>query len=274
MLNGLDLFSGIGGLSLALKPWVRTVAYCEIDPYCVSVLQKRMGAELYPGNIFDDVRSLRRGHISEPVDIVFGGFPCQDISLAGKRAGLDGKRSGLYREVIRIVDECRPTFVFLENVAAIRSHAWRVVEDLAGLGFDCRWTNLSAAEVGAPHRRDRWWLLAANPDSFDLWLESGRGRRENGQGSALTVVDGKARDVANTDRQRELQQSGTEPYIGRRFGDGGKPSPGGDWAIEPDVGRVAHGVPARVDRLRALGNAVVPAQARKAFKILSGFEGE
>ncbi len=303
MLNGLDLFSGIGGLSLALEPWVRTVAYCEIDSYARAVLLARMHeGRLERAPIHDDVRQLRSEHILLPIDIIFGGFPCQDISLAGKRAGLDGERSGLYREVVRLVSELGPRFVFLENVAAIRGHAWRVVEDLARLGFDCRWTNLSAAEVGAPHRRDRWWLLAAHPERLKLRVESGRsggqdrkdapelehdgdqgiladaigeGRPRNG----LPIQKRKGRhgsadscaDVANTDGVRQLQSSGGEPVIGRRFGDSGSEDLSFYWASEPSICRMAHGISSRVDRLKCLGNAVVPAQAREAFKYLMGF---
>lgn len=162
-MNGLDLFSGLGGISLALEPWINTIAYCENDPYACGVLLSRMAnGQLQHAPIWDDVTTLRGEHFKgQPVDFVSGGFPCQDLSVAGTGRGLDGERSGLYREVIRLVRELRPSFVFLENVPNIRTKGADVVTgDLAGLGYDCRWTTLSASEVGAPHKRNRWWLLA------------------------------------------------------------------------------------------------------------------
>jgi len=241
-LNGLDLFSGIGGISLALEPWVRTTAYCEIDPYCQRVLNSRMrDGSIERAPVWDDVKTLTGREIG-PVDLISGGFPCQDISLAGKRAGLDGERSGLYREILRLVSECKPSYVFLENVAAIRSHAWRVVADLATLGYDCRWTSLSAAQVGAPHKRDRWWLLAANTISVSIRVESWRSSWPNRQVAPIARNDVEAKRLV-------------KPRV---------------WNAEYGICRAVDGVPYRVDRLRALGNSVVPLQARTAFKYLGG----
>src|SRR5690606_10421534 len=119
MLRGLDLFSGIGGLTLALAPWVRPVAYCENDRYATAVLLSRMRTGDLPcAPIWDDVRTLR-GDMLPSVDIIYGGFPCQDISCAGRGAGLAGGRSGLFFEIARLARELRPRFVFLENVPAI-----------------------------------------------------------------------------------------------------------------------------------------------------------
>ena len=168
VLNGLDLFSGIGGIGLALSPWVRTVAYCEQDRYAQAVLMSRMRAgDIDRAPIWDDVRTLR-GDMLDGIDIIFGGFPCQDISVAGAGRGLEGDRSGLFFEIVRLAEEVQPAFLFLENVAAIRTRGLaRVCVELARLGFDLRWTTVSAAEVGAPHLRRRWFLLAAHPDR--LW---------------------------------------------------------------------------------------------------------
>jgi DNA (cytosine-5)-methyltransferase 1 len=275
VLNGLDLFSGIGGLSLALQPWVAPLAYCEIDPYARGVLLSRMRANVIGrAPIWDDVTTLGTheggGGLSRgSIDIVYGGFPCQDVSVAGARRGLGGERSGLYREIIRLVGEFRPRFVFLENVAAIRSHAWRVVQDLADLGFDSRWLALSAAEVGAPHKRDRWWLLAADAEQQQqLRHESGGSSGPHGQSEALAANDGDQGALANADSLRQLQQSRAEPDVRRRARDSCQQDLSFYWTTEPGVGRVAHGIPNRVDRLRALGNAVVPAQAREAFRRL------
>jgi DNA (cytosine-5)-methyltransferase 1 len=162
MLNGLDLFSGIGGMAVGLTDWVRPVVYCEIDKYCQAVLLSRMqSAELPIAPIFDDVRGLSSRHFGIPIDIIVGGFPCQDISVAGNGEGLEGKRSGLFFEIIRLASELRPSFIFLENVPAIAVRGLdRVLLELTALGYDSRWTVVSAAEVGACHLRERWFLLA------------------------------------------------------------------------------------------------------------------
>jgi DNA (cytosine-5)-methyltransferase 1 len=164
MLNGLDLFTGIGGIALGLKGIVAPVAYCECDEFCQSVLLQSMRRGLLPkAFIWDDVRTLDCNGMG--VDIVTAGFPCQDISIAGHRKGLDGERSGLFFEILRIVDEIgHVPFIFLENVPAIRSNgAERVSKELAKRGYDMRWATNSAAEFGAPHKRERWWLLAYSP---------------------------------------------------------------------------------------------------------------
>jgi DNA (cytosine-5)-methyltransferase 1 len=260
-MNGLSLFSGIGGLDIALAPWVRPVAYCENDRYAQSVLLSRMHSGALPSAaIWDDVTTLQVAHLgNEPIDVIYGGFPCQDISVAGRGAGLEGKRSGLFFEVLRLAEEVQPKFIFLENVPAIRTRgADRVVEELSALGYDCRWDTLSAASVGAPHLRNRWWLLAAHPQRLQLRDEQGRSSRPSGGGQAIPRDHGQEEFVAHSPLPR-LEGEGE-----------GVPRLSSWWAVEPDVGRVAHGVPARVDRIRGLGNAVVPAQARAAFMRLAG----
>ena len=150
MLHGLDLFSGIGGLALALEPWVRPVAYCEIDRFCQRLLIERMRQGRLPAApIWDDVRTLAAGDLPA-IDVVYGGFPCQDISIAGAGRGLDGERSGLVFEALRLVAELRPSFVFLENTPAIRSRgAAVVVGRLAGLGYDARWGRAGSSRRGS-----------------------------------------------------------------------------------------------------------------------------
>lgn len=193
MIYGLDLFSGVGGLSLALQGWVRPVAYCELDPYVRGVLLSRMrSGDLAVAPIWDDVKTLSGLHLPA-VDLVYSGFPCQDISVAGAGRGLTGERSGLVREILRLVEECRPTFIFLENVPAIRTRGGEAVgKELARLGFDCRWTVVSAADVGAPHLRKRWFLLAAHPEHLQLRDEQGRRSRSTGTDPSVPVDHGQA----------------------------------------------------------------------------------
>jgi len=264
MLNVLDLFSGIGGFSLGLE-WTggfRTVAFCEIEPYCQAVLRKH-----WPDvPIYDDVRTLtadtlRRDGIA--VDVICGGFPCQDLSFAGKRAGLEGARSGLWLEFARLIREIRPRFVIVENVPGLLSLGMgRVLGDLAALGYDAVWDCIPAAAVGAPHLRDRVWIVGyAASARLHAAAQPGVHREEKGAGPRDAQPQRRGDDVANANsrdghgRRRSLQmgrewsqsETAEDGFAGRT-----------QWLAEPDVGRVAHGVPARVDRLRALGNAVVP----------------
>ncbi len=271
-MYGLDLFSGIGGLSEALREWVRPVAYCERDSYAAGVLLSRMADGSIPyAPVWDDIRTLR-GRNLPPVNIIFGGFPCQDISVAGRGKGLAGERSGLFFEIVRLATEIHPTFVFLENVPAIRTRGLdAVVGEFSRLGYDCRWTMLSAAQVGADHKRERWFLLAhtkRRQSERDVRFPRGdrcvavEARTDNLVGPSLISAP-----VADPTCPR---LPGTVLY--------GEPSGRGNaadaswWAVEPNVGRVANGIPQRVDRLRCLGNAVVPLQAKTAFEILLGVQ--
>ena len=280
MLNGLDLFSGIGGNSLALAPWVNTVAYCEREPHAQAVLLSRMREGLLPSRpIWDDVSSLR-GEWLPPIDIIIGGFPCQDISVAGKGAGLvNGKRSGLFYEISRLAEEVEPTFLFLENVPAIRTRGLdAVIEELTRLGYDLRWTMLSAEEVGAPHKRNRWFCLAAHSERVELRLKQGRSSGTDREGTIESRLDGAKGNVADSMSKRLSQRyvsSGAREENGtftRGKFSRANATNNGIWTVEPDVGRVANGISLRVDRLKRLGNAVVPLQAREAFKELMGIE--
>ncbi len=298
MLNGLDLFSGIGGLSLALEPWVRPIAYCENDRHAQAVLLSRMReGTLERAPIWDDVVTLSKDALGDvEIDIIYGGFPCQDISAAGRGVGMEaGSRSGLFFEIMRLTKEIRPAFVFLENVPAIRTRGLaRVLHEFTALRYDCRWTVVSAAELGAPHLRRRWFLLAADSDREPEDIRQAKKWKSNIQSSRY----GNAQPLADTDSIGRGQgwagpairewRHGTEcrgSSLGDSTGAGlqdGSNEPMGKrealsqlerpdwWAVEPNVGRVAHGIPFRVDRLRGLGNAVVPAQAREAFQRLSG----
>jgi DNA (cytosine-5)-methyltransferase 1 len=248
----LDLFSGIGGFSLGLeRAGFRTVAFCEIDPYARAVLKKH-----WPDvPIYEDVRALTADTLCADgigVDVICGGFPCQDISAAGKRAGITGERSGLWSEYARLIGELRPRFVIVENVAALLSSGMgTVLGDLAALGYDAQWDCIPAAAVGAPHRRDRVWVIA---------VADALGGRCCGAEKGKTQQPGRAEAVGASEVLADAEGARLE---GQRLPVGvpserAAPSGAGWWAVEPDVGRVANGIPFRVDRLKCLGNAVVP----------------
>ena len=234
-MRELALFAGAGGgiLGGKLLGW-QTVCAVECDPYAARVLVARQNdGSLGPFPIWDDVRTFDGRPWRGIVDVVSGGFPCQDISVAGGGAGIDGERSGLWSEMARIVSEVRPRCVFVENSPnLIRRGLARVLGNLAALGYDARWRRLSAVEVGAPHRRDRLWLVA-------------------------------------TDTSRERYSSQKDEIRSRRIGS----ELCNWWTTEPELGRVAHGVADRMDRLRTLGNGQVPEVARRAWEILTGEEG-
>lgn len=247
MLNGLDLFSGIGGITLALESVVKPIAYCESDRYAQSVLLSRMASGQLPkAPIWDDIRTLDMGKLGRvgDIDIIYGGFPCQDISVAGLNKGLAGERSGLFSEIMRLAQEIKPKFIFLENVPAIRTRGLEhVVEWLAAAGYDCRWDIISAAEVGACHIRKRWFLLAYS-NGLRLRKKSGTKNSYQSQPTRALVSD-------NSGIPRRA------PRASEGFS-------------KPSVDRTGDGVPKRVVRHRALGNAVVPEQVKKAWLILTG----
>lgn len=169
MLKTLDLFSGIGGFSLGLERTggFETVGFCEIEPYPQAVLKKHWPAV----PIHPDVTKLEKSHVGE-VDVICGGFPCQDISSAGKGAGLAGENSGLWFEYARLIGEFRPEWVIIENVTALRSRGFdRVLWSLASLGYDAEWYCIPATFVGAPHSRDRIWIIAYPQRDEQSWQE-------------------------------------------------------------------------------------------------------
>lgn len=270
MLRGLDLFSGYGGISIGLRKYVRPITYCEIESYAQGILISRMEDEHIPfAPIWNDVTTLDGKQFKGLVDMLYCGFPCQDISVAGHGKGLEGKRSGLFYEIIRITKEARPAFVFLENVPAIRTRGLQeVLRAFTKVGYDCRWTCLSAASVGANHRRERWFLLAKA-------RQPANGPSENSCSRDIESIQSKL-FIPNSDLQRCSGQTFTsekENYEGVGEGDGWSVSTATDsdwWSIEPDVGRVANGVALRSHRIKALGNGVIPLQVEKAFERLMG----
>lgn len=235
MINGLDIFTGIGGLSLALREYVQPIAYCEIDPYCQAILLSRMATgDLVHAPIWDDVKTLRIRPQEVDIDIIYGGWPCQDISIAGKGKGLAGERSGLFFEIVRLCCEIEPRFLFLENVPAITSRGGtEVVRQIASMGYDCRWCIISAASVGALHKRERWFLLA----------NSRRQRLEKGP------------EEIQSERKKPEQPDTNKLCWGK---------------TESEMDRKANGIRNQLDRIKSLGNSVVPQQARKAFQMLMG----
>ena len=233
-----SLFAGIGGFDLGLE---RAGMECrwqvEIDPWCRQVLAKH-----WPGvPRWDDVRTFARDEIERlRVDVVCGGFPCQDLSRAGKRAGIEGVRSGLWSEMCRVVRILRPKFIVVENVAAILDGGFgRVVGDMAAIGYDAEWDCLPACAFGAPHVRDRLFIVGHPVPVADVLHADGERCAEQ----YLPAV---------ASRSRILDRPVAAAWV-----HGWHRPPG----TEPVVRRVADGIPDRVDRLRGLGNAVVPAAA-------------
>jgi DNA (cytosine-5)-methyltransferase 1 len=244
-LNELALFAGAGGGILAgkLLGW-RTVCAVEWEPYPASVLCARQNdGFLPPFPIWDDVQTFDGKPWRGIVDVVSGGFPCTDISAAGKGAGIDGEASGMWKEMARIIHEVQPRFAFVENSPMLTSRGLgRVLGDLASMGFDARWGVLGAADVGAPHQRDRIWIVATN------------------------MAYSKCGDVQKLKlQQRTLFQKGRE--TSDRFSDGIGNAVW--WATERGVGRVANGLAGAVDRIKAIGNGQVPLCAATAWKVLT-----
>ena len=258
-----SLFAGIGGIDLGLE---RAGWECkwqvEIDPYCQKVLAKH-----WPDVARWDYVTTFPPDGRWSVDLIAGGFPCQEISVSGKREGIGGKRSGLFYEVVRIAERLRPRFILLENVSALLVRGMgEVLRELAAIGFYAEWHCVPAAAFGAPHRRDRVFILAHTKHNGCAWHGTNEHKCECKKmgGHQQSRRDGGDRDVADTassglQRSREPEHAGdytpfaegqTIDTIYERFTH--------FWCIEPEVGRVAHGVPSRMDRLRGLGNAVVP----------------
>jgi DNA (cytosine-5)-methyltransferase 1 len=281
-LRVLDLFSGIGGFSLGLERTggFETVAFCEIEPFPRRVLAKHWPEV----PCYEDVRELTSARLAADgigsIDVITGGFPCQDLSVAGKQRGLgEGTRSGLWSEIVRLIGELSPRYVIVENVANLLSGpsekrgGWfgRVLGDLAECGYDAEWENIPAAAVGAPHRRERVWLAAypAQNGNKEQYITPFRARSAAQEGTGFfdefhSMGASGAPHVSNTNL---LHGKGEQPRgaNAKRWERQVTRSPGSFssklgrfWETEPAVGRVAHGIPARMDRLAALGNTVVP----------------
>ena len=269
-LKGLSLFSGIGGIDLAFN-WTggNILAFCEIDPFCQKVLRKH-----WPDvPIFSDIHKLSKetiqnAGITETVDVIYGGFPCQPFSVAGNKKGKDDTRY-LWPEFSRLVGEIKPRWVVAENVPGIlQLAADDVCRDLEHQGYEVGIWDFEAAAVGAKHRRERIFFVAhsgctlrqGSVKQTALRNETQKGTTHKPERPDCTLVPdtGCARCKGNITCGLQEKQSA----IGLC----------GRWESEPCVDRVAHGIPNRVDRLRALGNAVVPQQAYPVFKAIMDAE--
>ena len=260
-MNELALFAGAGGGILGghLLGW-RTVCAVEWEPYAACVLAARQNDGILPPfPIWDDIQTFDGKPWRGRVDVVSGGFPCQDISAAGKGAGIEGERSGMWREMARVVSEVRPAYVYIENSPMLTTRGGaRVIADLTSLGYDAQWDVMGAADVGAPHRRDRIWIVAYSNGLRELQpqrLKQNKRRR----------VSNSSEQVADTNSAQCQRNERSE----RIFAQHANTCRTSWWHVEPDVGRVANGVAARVDRLKAIGNGQVPAVAATAWRILT-----
>ena len=317
-MNELALFAGAGGGILGghLLGW-RTVCAVEWEAYPASVLCARQNdGFLPPFPIWDDVQTFDGKPWRGIVDVVSGGFPCQDISAAGKGAGIDGERSGMWREMARIIHEIRPKFVFVENSPMLTSRGLgTVLGDLAEMGFDAKWGVLGANAVGAPHQRERIWIYGSHPSSQRWnnrvadWQERQLLRDKNWDASEskseregwFSWVGQVGADVADTqelfgnggnDNARISMEQKQKPKFGNNCWQSSVSNADSAqrqgmcitervqqkhanisnpcwWEAEPDVDRMADGVAAGLDRLKAIGNGQVPLCAATAWRILS-----
>jgi DNA (cytosine-5)-methyltransferase 1 len=266
VLQVLDCFSGIGGFTLAADRLggFKTTQFVELDPFCSKILQKQWPEVPIHG----DIRTFS-GNVGQ-FDVITAGFPCQDLSSAGKQAGLGGERSGLFYEVIRLARELSPRFIVFENVANLVSHKdgetfQEVLFQIARAGFDAEWAVVSARDVGACHLRKRVWIVAYTSGKYgdDVRLE------DAGQASESKLRNSDCADAADADdaRLQGRERAGMCEHAAKWTAWQENPSGCGlspDWrsyVSEPVLCRGDDGLSGRVDRLKALGNAVVPQAA-------------
>jgi DNA (cytosine-5)-methyltransferase 1 len=258
----IDLFSGIGGFALAANAaGFRTSVFCEQDDYCSKVLRRH-----WPNvPIVPDVKEFDGGRW-KGADLLTGGFPCQPFSVAGEQRGEEDDRA-LWKEMFRVIKEARPRFVLAENVAGLINMALdSVLLDLASEGYSCGTIVIPACAVNAPHRRDRVWICA-----YSKGASTGQVFQQGGGLPFKSGGMGGSKDVAHSNRfrlQGERPDSDPKGRQGQDERPAGLCSGGTQWDIEPNVGRVANGIPHRTHRLKALGNAIVPQVAYEILKQL------
>jgi len=234
-MKHLDLFSGIGGFALAAQ-WagMETVAFCEIDEFCHKVLSKNFPNIL----IHNDIKTLN-GADYAGIDIVTGGFPCQDISRAGKGAGLLGSRSGLWHEMHRVIKEIRPRWVVIENSSSLRSNGLApILQDLWEIGFDAEWHIIPASAIGCCHTRDRTWIIA----------------NANSGGREAERVTKSMGEILNSEAYKQLPIAESGRFLGPK-----------GWVPQSRMDRIIDDVPGRVGEISGYGNAIVP---QVAYEIL------
>jgi DNA (cytosine-5)-methyltransferase 1 len=279
-MNHLDLFSGIGGFALAAQ-WMgwETIAFCEQDKYCQKVLTKN-----FPNKpIYDNVRTIPR---IGGIDLITGGFPCQPFSVAGKQASKEDDRY-LWPAMLQVIEQEKPTWVIGENVGGIINLALdQVLADLEAKNYSCQSFVVPACSLNAPHRRDRVWIIAHSiVDGSRCYTEGGPYETTETKLKVIPEIDGKAYAndaeqvcgfLAHTSSSQQQRQS-KKQIFGQRYlqGESERSSENKHrgWATEPSVGRVVNGLPGRVDRCKALGNAVVPQIPFEIFKVINEFQG-
>ena len=275
MLNVLDIFSGIGGFSIGLEAAsMQTVAFCEINPFCRKILTRHW--QSIP--IFSDITTINKEDLKmlPRIDVIAGGFPCQDISVAGKQKGITAKRSGLWKEFVRLINEIRPKYAIIENVANLRSTGLiAVLQDLWEIGYDAEWHCIPASAFGAPHRRDRIWIIAHPACIGKVGLSIGKKEAESTPGDGCkNATDSDCQRLQGCRRFKEIspicsQEQVSMYYCGRgvkQWGEEPLAVPRlKDERLNPDWVEWLMGYPiswtdggSRMQRLQSLGNAVVP----------------
>jgi DNA (cytosine-5)-methyltransferase 1 len=282
MITVGSLFSGIGGLELGLERTgkFKTIWNCENDEYASAILRKHWPEIPNLG----DITKVEWERIEKP-NLLCGGFPCQDISIAGKQKGIkEGTRSGLWFEFAKAIRIIRPRYVLIENVPMLANNGGTIVlSSLAEIGYDAEWFTLSAAEVGAWHKRERFFIIAYS-NSLRSGCNNGDDNREGGyfptnekrivekafegeQGKRITSI-GEMGDVSNPNGSRQQKSWFSIAAKAKQFA---IKCPG-EWKTEPALGRVANGIPNFVDRIKCLGNAVVPQVAQVIGKAIAEYD--
>ena len=263
----LDLFSGIGGFSLGMeKAGFETVAFCEIEKYAQKVLKKHWPKV----RLYEDVREITAARLIRDgirPDVITGGFPCQDVSIAGRQEGIEAERSGLWSECARLLGDVRPKYAVFENVTNLLNGQrgdWfkRVLWDISQVGYDAVWHCVPASSIGAPHERDRVWIIAYPDESTDSANEESKRKEKSLQGERWTQRLARL-SIGTSYGSRVFPHANKAQCKGRRLSQRIQEEHAniGDtcwWEIESNVDRMANGIPSQMDRLGCLGNSVVP----------------